>query len=237
MRERAGDVNRFVATSARYADEMAKYLAIERERITVVYPGVPAEYVADKAADRPADRPPTVGYIARICPEKGFGQIALAMKLLRAIPGMSDASLLAGGFLGGADRRWFEELMKSAQGVRYVGELSRHAKLELLDSIDVFTVPSVYAEAKGIYVLEALARGVPVVQPAHGSFPELIQLTGGGTLVPPNDSESLARELANLLRDPARRAQLGSAGQDAIRAGFTNDHMAAKMLEVYHQLS
>ena len=46
IRERVGDVSAFVATSTYYADRMARYLGIERERIAVVHPGVPSEYVA-----------------------------------------------------------------------------------------------------------------------------------------------------------------------------------------------
>jgi glycosyltransferase involved in cell wall biosynthesis len=120
--------------------------------------------------------------------------------------------------------------------VTYVGELDRKEKLELLDSIDVLSVPSTYAEAKGIYVLEALARGVPVVQPAHGAFPELIELTGAGILTAPGDLPALAAALAELLHDPGRRTELGQRGHDAVRRGFTDDHMAAKMLDVYRDV-
>jgi glycosyltransferase involved in cell wall biosynthesis len=249
IRERARDVSAFVATSAYYAQKMSSYLDVDRQRIAVVHPGVPAAYVADDAAANPAersfdaaqdrpfdaaqDRPPTIGYVARVCPEKGFGQLLDALVLLRRMPGMADARVVAGGYMGPGDRRWFEGVTRRADGVRYVGELDRRRKLELLDSIDVFCVPSVYAEAKGIYVLEALSRGVPVVQPAHGSFPELVERTAGGVLVPPGDAAALADALASLLRDPARRAALGRAGRDAVRGGFTEDHMAAKMLPVY----
>jgi glycosyltransferase involved in cell wall biosynthesis len=233
IRERASDVSAFVATSAYYAGRMSGYLDIDRSRIAVVHPGVPAAYVADDVPATPAARPPTVGYVARVCPEKGWGQLLDALALLRRMPGMADARVVAGGYLGPGDRRWFEDVTRRADGVRYVGELDRRAKLDLLDSIDVFCVPSVYAEAKGIYVLEAMARGVPVVQPAHGSFPELIERTGGGVLVPPDDAAALAEGLASLLCDSGRRAALGRAGRDAIRDGFTEDHMAAKMLPVY----
>ncbi|MGB7161118.1 MAG: glycosyltransferase family 4 protein [Tepidisphaeraceae bacterium] len=259
IRERVADVSAFVATSADYADRMSRYLDIDRQRIAVVYPGVPAEYVAHDAAattlhersfgsaqDGPfasaQDGPPTVGYVARICPEKGFGQLLDTMALLRKMPGMGDARLIAGGYLGPGDRAWFDEVMRRAEAlappgaIRYVGELDRRAKLELLDSIDVLSVPSVYAEAKGMYVLEAMARGVPVVQPAHGSFPELIESTGGGITTPPGDLPALAGALAELLRDPARRAALGRAGRDAVRGGFTDDHMARKMLAVYRDV-
>jgi glycosyltransferase involved in cell wall biosynthesis len=232
-------VTTFVATSRYYAAEMAKYLDIDVERIRVVLPSVPAEYVKPTLSPRPADRPPTVGYVARICPEKGFGQLLDTMAILRGLPGMADARLLAGGYLGGGDRAWFNEVMAKANAsapanaIRYVGELDRTKKLELLDSIDVLCVPSVYAESKGIYVLEALSRGVPVVQPAHGSFPELIDATAGGLLAPPGDLPAVAEALAGLLRDDARRAALGQAGRDAVRDHFTDDRMAAKMIDVY----
>ena len=77
------------------------------------------------------------------------------------------------------------------KSVKFLGEVGREQKLTMLDSIDVFTVPTDYPEAKGVYVLESLARGVPVVQPNHGSFPELIRLTRGGVLTPPGDDFSL----------------------------------------------
>ena len=239
IRDRVRDVDGFVATSAYYADEMARYLGVDRARIAVVHPAVPSEYVAQASAQPARDCPPTVGYVARICPEKGFGQLVDAMALLRRMPGMADARLLAGGYLGRADRDWFDDVIRGAAAagvVTYVGELDRKEKLDLLDSIDVLSVPSVYAEAKGIYVLEALARGVPVVQPAHGAFPELIELTGGGILTAPGDLPALAGALADLLRDPARRAELGQRGRDAVQRGFTDDHMAGKMLDVYRDV-
>jgi glycosyltransferase involved in cell wall biosynthesis len=118
----------------------------------------------------------------------------------------------------------------------YLGEVDLKGKLEFLDSIDILSVPTAYHEAKGIFVLEALARGIPVVQPAHGSFRELIYTTGAGVLVEPNDPKKLAETIAELLRDPQRRRQLGEQGQRAVRRDFTDDHMAAKMLQLYEEL-
>jgi glycosyltransferase involved in cell wall biosynthesis len=106
----------------------------------------------------------------------------------------------------------------------------------MLDSLDVFTVPTVYPEAKGIYVLEAMARGISVVQPAHGSFPELIEQTKGGVLVPPNNPGALAEAVASLLRDPARRQAMGRAGRAAVEASFTEDHMARNMMNVFEDI-
>ena len=90
--------------------------------------------------------------------------------------------------------------------------------------------------AKGLFVLEAMASGVPVVQPRHGAFPELIEATGGGVLVDPDSPESLAGELYGLMHDPARRTALGRTGREAVNRSFTDDVMARETLKLYESL-
>lgn len=245
IRARAGDVSRFVATTDYYAAHMAEYLDLPRERVSVVYTGIAPEYFARRSETPapPAPRLPTVGYLARICAEKGLSRLVDAMLILRTLPGMSDARLKVAGYVGGRDEKWYDALRKRASDnglngqVTWVGEVDQAEKMALLDSIDVFSVPTAYPEAKGIYVLEAMARGVPVVQPAHGSFSELIEATGGGLLVPPGDPQALAAALADLLRDGERRRQLGEAGRAACTTRFTEDRMAEDMMNVYQEVT
>ena len=240
IRRSVPHVDRFVATCSYYADQMAGYLAVRREKIDVVLPGIPTDYVADAMRSR-ADEggPPTVGFLARICPEKGLHKFIDAVLLLAKMPGMQDLRLRVAGYVGKQHEKWYAEQRARVQQAglgdraQFLGEVEKDVKLELLDSLDVFSVPTTYKETKGVSVLEAMARGVPVVQPAHGSFPELLQLTGGGTLVPPNDARALADAMHDLLTNPQRRRQLGDAGRQAIRAGFTDEHMARNMLKVY----
>ena len=239
IRERVPAVNKFVATCGFYADRMSEYLGVPREKIDVVYPGVPADYVND--GHRGAG-PPTVGYLARICPEKGLHHFLDAVLLLARMPGMESLRVEVAGYLGRQHERWYREQQARVKAagfgdrVRFQGEVDRATKLALLDSLDVFSVPTAYKETKGIPVLEAMARGVPVVQPAHGSFPELLQLTNGGVLVRPEDPSALAEGMHALLRDPQRHRQLGDAGRQAVRQGFTEDHMARNMLKVYESV-
>ena len=239
IRGRAGDVTKFVATSDYYARQMAAFLDIPREQIEVVYTGISQEYFSP-IVERSETGPPTVGYLARICSEKGLGRLIDAMDILRKMPGMADVRLKVAGYLGGKDHKWFDALRKRIhdtgmeQAFDYLGEVDLSAKMRMLDSIDVFSVPTAYPEAKGIYILEAMARGVPVVQPAHGSFPELLDQTGGGILVPPGDARALAAALADLLSDAPRRRALGAKGRDAVKSTFTEEQMAEKMLEVFH---
>ena len=244
IRARVGDVARFVATCDYYADRMADYLAVPREKIDVVFPGITADYFHE-----PPDRAnvngrvPTIGYMARICPEKGLARLLDAVLLLpQTAGGLPDFRVKIAGYLGKGHEAWYEQQKQRVRGtpvegkIEFGAEVDRDAKLAMLDSIDVLCVPTVYPETKGVFVLEALARGVPVVEPAHGSFPELIQMTGGGVLVPPDDPRALAEALAALLRDPQRRHSLGEAGRQAARAAFTDERMAENMLKVYEDV-
>jgi glycosyltransferase involved in cell wall biosynthesis len=245
IRKGAAHVDRFVATCTYYAARMADYLGVSRDAIDVVYPGIPAEYLNEPraASMKEHGHPPTVGYLARICPEKGLHKFLDAVLLLAKMPGMQELRVRVAGYLGKQHEKWYAaqqaRLAQAGFGARaqFLGEVDRGAKLELLDSLDVFSVPTTYKETKGVSILEAMARGVPVVQPAHGSFPEILQLTNGGVLVPPDNPQALAEAMHSLLNNPHRRRQLGEAGKRAIRAGFTDEHMARNMMKVYERVT
>src|SRR5262249_13068218 len=128
-------------------------------------------------AETAAIRPLSIGYFARICPAKGFDLLVDAFLVLKQQPGMNDITLHAGGWLGESDRKFYEQQLAkleragAAKDFKYHGSLDRDAKIAFLRNIDVFSVPSNYREPKGLYVLESLAAGIPVVQPEHGAFP------------------------------------------------------------------
>jgi len=218
---------------------MVDYLGVARGAIDVVYPGIPAEYLRDSSACVAEGRPPTVGFLARIGPEKGLHRFLDAVLELAKMPGMQDLRVRAAGYLGKQHEKWYEQeqarLARAGFGSRaqFQGEVDRDAKIELLDSLDVFSVPTTYKETKGVSILEAMARGIPVVQPAHGAFPEILQLSAGGVLVPPENPVALAQAMHDLLTDRNRRKQLGDAGRQGVRAAFTDEHMARNMLKIY----
>ncbi len=216
IRARAGDVSRFVASSEYYAGSMSDYLGIARDQIDVVYTGISGEYLKPTAA--PQSRAPN-GRISRPhLPGERVSPRHRCDAKTDSAAGHGGAKLKVAGYLGGRDEKWARGLLDGLAGtpmadaVSFLGEVSREEKLAMIDSVDVLTVPTVYPESKGVYILEAFARGVPVVQPDHGSFPELIRLSGAGLLVPPGNSDALAASLADLLRDPARRSEMGRRG-------------------------
>jgi glycosyltransferase involved in cell wall biosynthesis len=87
----------------------------------------------------------------------------------------------------------------------YHGELDRDQKLAFLQKLDVLSVPGPYPDPKGLFLLEAMASGVPVAQPRLGAFTEIVEATGGGILVDPGNPDSLAQGILDLWRDPQAR--------------------------------
>jgi glycosyltransferase involved in cell wall biosynthesis len=230
----------YLTTSAYYADFMSGYLGMPRERVHVVYPGLDLRGHGGPRPDANG-RPFTIGYFARICPEKGFHLLVEAFRLFQKEPGAPPARLRVSGWLGENNRAYFHDarnqLHESGLGdhFEHVESPDHVTKVNFLQSLDVLSVPTIYREPKGLYVLEALANGVPVLQPRHGSFPELIGATGGGLLVNPDDPHDLARGLRRLADEVTLREQLGRAGQEAVRQRFHAAAMAENTIEVFRK--
>jgi glycosyltransferase involved in cell wall biosynthesis len=240
VRENSRNIDGHFATSAYYADFMAGYLGLSRERIHVVHPGIKLKEYGEPREHR--EQPPyTIGYFARICPEKGLHHLVEAFRLMRRLPNAPACKLRISGWLGSNNRNYFDEQMAKLRAdglgndVEHVPSPNHAGKIAFLRSLDVLSVPTVYREPKGIYILEALANGTPVVQPGHGSFPELLAATGGGLLVEPDNPQALAEGLCKLLTDRALRRECGQKGQAAVRERFTADRMGSATVEVLKQ--
>jgi glycosyltransferase involved in cell wall biosynthesis len=169
LRERAGDVDAFQVHSRYYAGFMAEYLGgVEPERMFVVPLGLPLAGYPGAREERPADGPLVIGYLARICPEKGLHVLVEAFHRL-AVKHPGAVRLRVAGYLGERDRRYLQDLEARiaawglAGSYERVGEVDRQGKLDFLRSLDLLSVPTTYREPKGLFVLEALASGVPVV--------------------------------------------------------------------------
>ncbi len=239
LQAHARSVDGLVATCEYYADFMTEYLEVKRDKVHVVRLGIKLD--GHRGEPRPADEGPfVIGYLARICPEKGLHELLEAFALLVAEHGKERLRLRAAGYLGPRDRDYFAgvEARVAELGFNdvfdYAGEVSRDEKIGFLQGIDVLSVPTTYRDPKGLFVLEAWANGVPVVQPAHGSFPEMIE-AGGGLLSEPGSVDSLADGLASLMHDPDRRHELGRRGAEAVRERFSDAAMAEQTLAVYRR--
>jgi glycosyltransferase involved in cell wall biosynthesis len=115
--------------------------------------------------------------------------------------------------------------------------LDRPGKIEFLSGLDVFSVACTYDEPKGLSLLEAMAAGVPVVQPRRGSFPEIIGRTSGGLLAATDDAAGLADAIYELWKTPALAADLGRKGSQGVRTHYKDECMATRELEVYRAVA
>jgi glycosyltransferase involved in cell wall biosynthesis len=228
LSKRCAEMDHFIAVSEYFADSMRGRLGIPGNKVTVVYPGIS---VSDfKPAAEPPN-PPVVAYLARIHPAKGLDTLVgafLKLKEWNRVPGLR---LQVAGAMAGKDNR-FADLMKRrlskfSNEVEFLPNLSRERKLEFLREATVFSVPATYGEAFGLYLLEAWASGVPVVQPRHAAFPELLEQTGGGLLCKPDNPTALAEALQQLLLDPDKAHELGEAGRNGVQQ-FTVEAMTER---------
>ncbi len=256
---RAQQFDGFFTHSRFYRDFMADYLRLPRERMHVIPLGIDLTGHARPSAGRVfnpslnASPPPqsdgletrptvdakipfTVGYFARLAPEKGLHHLVDAALLLHARR-PDEFHFKVGGYLNPQHRRYFDDLSMKARPLgrnfEYIGSpTTLDEKVTFYRSLDVLSVPTDFLEPKGLYVLEALANGVPVIQPEHGAFPELIDTTQGGHLVTPKNPEALAAAIERLSDDASLRHDLGRIGQMNVHEQYNPARMAEATLNI-----
>jgi glycosyltransferase involved in cell wall biosynthesis len=179
-------VDRLIVNSQFYADLMSSLLGVPAHRFEIMPLSIDTSSFADIRPSRPNSDSFRIGYLARIAPEKGFDVLVDAFIELAK----TDATirLEAAGYLAKTNERYLQTQVDKIRDAglsnrfRYWGEVSAMQKKEFFASIDVLSVPTRYHDPKGLFLLESMASGVPVVQPSHGAFTQLIHQTGGGLL-------------------------------------------------------
>jgi glycosyltransferase involved in cell wall biosynthesis len=244
LAERARDVDLFIAPSRYYADLMERRLNLKPRQVTVLYNGINLDgFGATRTAERGLrnDEPPVLGYFARMCREKGLPLVVDTFIELRRGGKVPDLRLHIGGGCGPSDEPVVSEQKRELESVGLLGDVrffpnvTREQKLEFLRGLSVFCTPALYGEAFGLYVIEALAAGVPVVQPRHGGFPEIIEHTGGGLIAEPT-APALAAGIESLLLDPIRARALGDAGRRAVQERFSIRALAERTIVTYAEV-
>ncbi|MCC6124496.1 MAG: glycosyltransferase family 4 protein [Pirellulales bacterium] len=243
LRRRAAELDGLTAMNRYFADFMADYLDVPRSKIEVIPPGLNLSGYGPKPAYRTDWRSSCViGFLARVCPEKGLHLLAEAVHLLSQEASLPPIRLRAAGYLDPADRWYLENIHHQfadwgiADQFEYAGELDHAEKIDFLASLDVFSVPTIYRESKGLSILEAFAAGVPAVLPRHGTFPEMLEITGGGLLCEPGKPAALAEALKTLILHPDQAQTAGLQAQQRVRERYNVERMARNMLEWYRKI-
>ena len=235
LAERCRDCDLFLAPSRYFADTMARRLELPAEKVKVVFNGISLEgYAETPSSESRVPSSPTLGYFARMCPEKGLDLLVETFIELKQRGTVPNLKLKVGGGCGPGDEAFVAQLKGHLRRAGCLGEvefhpnLTRAQKVSFLRSLTVFSVPALYGEGFGLYLIEAMAAGVPVVQPRHAAFPELVAATGGGLIAEAN-AAALASAIEGLLLAPAQLRSLGEAGRCAVSELFTVDRMAGEV--------
>ena len=241
IKENVKHVDAFISVSEFYADFVPDYLGIPPEKIHVVPLGINLQGYEMRRRD--SSRPFTIGFFARVAPEKGLHMLAEAFKELRKKGMIPEARLEAAGYIAPEHASYLSEIEADLKAAglggefQYHGAVDRDQKIDFLRSLDVLSVPATYDEPKGIFLLEAMACGVPVVQPRRGGFTEVVEKTGGGLLVKPDSVEALVEGLAKVYREPDLAESLSHNGFENVRKHYNVSLMADRALEVYESVA
>ncbi|MFV0265498.1 MAG: glycosyltransferase family 4 protein [Draconibacterium sp.] len=239
MHERANDVDVLVSVSDFFAGVMKKRMNLPDEKVKTIHLGVDVEdyqYVSTKGKER------NVGYISRMCHKDGFDIVVDAFIELKKKPGFEDVKLIATGGSTGDDARFNKEQIRKLKAHHLLDSLEVLSDFEGKEVNDFFkrvsliSVPVRIGEAFGMYLIESMASGVPVVQPTLGAFPEIVELSGGGVTYMPNTPQKLSETWAELLLNPDKMEELSRKGYEGTLKKFNIHNHAKEMITLYESL-
>jgi len=239
LSEKGRDVDAFIAVSGFYAGLMKEKLAIPAGKINVVHIGINPDHYHYSP---PVTYPRSIGFLSRLYEENGLAIIVDAFIILKSGGRFNDLRLHLSGGMTGDDRDFFNRQMRKLRktglsgDVRIFHNFSNSALRKFFESLTALSVPVLKGEAFGLYQLEAMASGIPLVQPALGAFPEVIGATGGGIVYHPNTAETLASTLAGLLPDHEKLNNMSQSGYEMVREKFNCGKLTRKIIEIYQKI-
>ncbi|MDB6123910.1 MAG: hypothetical protein JWQ71_2903 [Pedosphaera sp.] len=246
LAERCRDVDLFIPPTRYFAELMGKRLNLPPGRVRVIYNGINLEgfeTIQNEKLKIKNEEPPVLGYFARMCREKGLDTLVEAFIILKERNRVKELKLKVGGGCGPTDEPFVNTLRDRLRAkvflndVEFYPNVDRTEKQKFFRSLSVFSVPALYGEAFGLYVIEAMASGVPVVQPRHAAFPEIIEVSGGGVICEPRNPKALADAIEQILLSPEQACALGTAGRKAVEERFNAEQMATETLQAFQEVT
>ncbi|MFC2124375.1 glycosyltransferase family 4 protein [Bacteroidota bacterium] len=239
MQERAKDVDAFFAVSKFFGDKMKKQLAIPDNKLYTTYISVNPE---DYSYKNSSEKPFSIGYISRMNTCNGLEVLIDAFIRLKKEPGFENLQLVLTGGSTSEDTGFIKGIKRKIEKAGLLQDVDFHKDFEeegrhaFFEKISVISVPVLQGEAFGMYLIESMAAGIPVIQPNLGAFKEIVDLSGGGVIYEPNKAEVLAKELGELIRDPDRLSKLSEAGRKGVEKHFDIHNQADKIMGIYQKM-
>lgn len=240
MATKAADIDAFVSVSEFYAGVSIDRMNLPKEKIHTIHLGVdPDEYHFVNATEKPRN----IGYISRMCHSNGLDILVDAFIDLKKNPGFEDVQLHLTGGSTGADKKFLKNIHRKikASGLQnqvvFYDEFEGEARMEYLEKVSVISVPVRNGEAFGIYLTEAMAAGIPIVQPNLGAFPEIVEKSQGGIIYQQNTPEELSKTLKALLQDKNKLSTLSLNARNSVEVDFNIHNLAGDLVGVYSLFS
>jgi len=240
MGEKALDTDALIAVSNYFADQMKQKMSIPDEKLQVVYIGVDTSKYSVKTPNLDI---PTIGYLSRSNKENGFEILIDAFIKLKENPKFRNTRLkVTGGRTSDDDKFISQQVDKLKRkgyqnDIEFIEDFRTESLGNFFEGLTLLSVPVLEGEAFGLYQIESLASGIPLVQPALGAFPEIIEATGGGVTYQPNTADALAKKLEEVLSNPEQIKQMSSNGLKAVNEKFNTSVLVQKMIEVYKSVT
>ncbi len=239
MSQKSKYIDAFIAVSHYYGAVMKEKMKIPEEKLHVVHIGVKPELYQKF---EPSLDPPVIGYLSRLCEENGLEILVDAFITLKDLTPYRNARLRLTGGRSGDDNRFIAKQVRKLtrkgyqHDVEWIGDFSLDGISSFFNGLTVLSVPVLKGEAFGLYQIESLASGIPLVQPALGAFPEIIGTTGGGLVYSPNTAGALADALSGLFSDRGKLVRMSMSGNQAVKDKFNCDRITQKMVQVYEKV-
>jgi glycosyltransferase involved in cell wall biosynthesis len=233
LKECCEHIDSFLPVSNTHDEIMRKQMGYEKDKSITVYNGIELKEI--KATKNTNSRF-TIGFLANIIPEKGLSDLIDAFILLRNQN--LDVELMILGSITPFTKDYLksEEAKLQRSGlidfVEIHTNLSKDEKFEYLSKATILSVPATYGESFGLYLLEALALKIPVVQPEHGAFPEILDKLKGGLLYEAKNTQDLADKIHHLFQNPDIVEELGNTGYQNLCTHFTVEAMASQVSKI-----
>ncbi len=212
---------------------------LPEDKVHTVHLGIdPADYPFLNSVNKKQE----IGFISRMNHENGLDIAIDAFLLLKKEKGYEDVHLHLTGGSTGEDAGFLKEQKKKieASGLRpfihFWEGFEGHHRMNFLGRMQLLSVPVRNGEAFGIYLTEAMASGIPVVQPKLGAFPEIVGKGGGGVIFEPDTPEALKEAWKSIIDDTGKMEKLSNEARASVEKHFDINVQAEKLVEIYNMI-
>jgi len=242
VKKLAKETDLFLPVSDYYGKLIQKKISMPDDTFLVIPVGLDIEKYPFYPISSKINKQPTLVYLSHQKEGLGLDILVKNYLKLRSIPRFSRLRLLISGGSTIADRGFVKKIKSSIkkeirmEDVRFFSSFQFKDRIKLLKEADILSVPMEQGEAFGIYLLEAMACGVPVVQPDTGAFPEIINRTGGGLIYDHKNPDSLYNNIKMLLEDRELRTRLSENGRKGVAEEYSRKTMALQTIKAYQSV-